>query len=177
MKISELMVAAQDKPAAFREWFALMLKWEVESDANGNIKDEYLNDGAGRTFCGLTTRDDGLPVTGQPSVVWVVEMFFRKYWQPFSSLPTSVAQITANYALNMGKETAVTMLQNALGNVTVDGKLGDQTTRAAWQTDQHELSLKLINLGRAHYEEIGHGSRARFLSGWLNRNADIAKLA
>lgn len=177
MKISDLMVAAQDKSAGFKEWFALMLKWEVETDAQGNIKDEYLKDGAGRTFCGLTTRDDGLLVVGQPSVTWVVEMYARKYWQPFSGLPTSVAQITANYALNMGKEEAITLLQKALRNVVVDGILGDNTIRAAWQTDQHELSLKLINFGRAHYEEIGHGSRARFLSGWLNRNADIEKLA
>ena len=175
MKVSDLIVASQDKPASFREWFALMLKWEVETDPLGNIRDEYLADGQGRTFAGLTSNSDGLVLTGTPSVAYVVELYFRKYWMPFAILPSGVAQIVANYALNMGKETAIKLLQQSLGNVVVDGILGDKTNRAAWQTDQHDLCLKLIELGRKHYEDIGHGSRARFLSGWLNRNEAIAK--
>ena len=177
MKVSDLIVAAQDKPASFREWFALMLKWEVETDPLGNIRDEYLADGQGRTYAGLTSQSDGLVMTGTPSVTYVVELYFRKYWAPFAMLPTSVAQIVANSGLNMGKGTAIKLLQTALGNVVVDGILGENTTRASWQTDQHDLCLKLIDLGRKHYEQIGHGSRAKFLSGWLNRNEALKAFA
>lgn len=176
VKVADLIANAQSKPAAFREWYSLMLKWEVVVDKVGNIKDEYLKDGAGRTFAGLTSEHDGLQIIGQPSPTWVTETYYRKYWVPFEGLPSSVAQITANYGLNMGKGTAIRMLQRALG-VEVDGRLGPITTRAAWQTDQTDLCLKLIELGRARYEEIGTGSRARFLSGWLNRNAAIKQFA
>ena len=174
VKVADLIANAQNKPAAFREWYALMLRWEVVVDKVGNIKDEYLADGAGRTLAGLTSEHDALPIVGSPSPTWVTEIYYRKYWVPFENLPTSVAQIVANYGLNMGRGTAVKLLQTALG-VTADGKLGPITTRAAWQTDQSALCLKLIELGRARYEKIGTGSRARFLSGWINRNNDIAK--
>jgi len=152
-----------------------MMKWEVEVGSDGHIKDEYLSDGQGRTYCGLTTKSDSLPITGTPSPTFVIETYFRKYWIPFSLLPNGVTQIAANYGLNMGRTTAIMILQQAVGFVKVDGQLGPITTRACYQTDQHELCLKLIELGRAHYEEIGHGSRARFLSGWLNRNKDVAE--
>jgi hypothetical protein len=175
MKVDDLIVGAQDLPAAFREWFSLMLRWEVEQDASGNIKDEYLNDGQGRTFAGLTSDSDGILLVGVPSVTYVVGIYYKKYWMPFSSLPKSVAQIVANYGLNMGKSEAIILLQNCLGNVVVDGILGDKTVRACWETDQHELCLKLIEEGRQHYEQIGQGSRARFLSGWLNRNNAVAQ--
>jgi len=178
MKIKDILDAAQDKSAVFNNWLSLMLKWEVETDPHGNIKDEYLSDGQGRTFAGLTSQSDGLPLTGTPSPNFIVEIYYRKYWLPFAGLPLSVAEITANYGLNMGKETAIKLLQTALGSpIIADGILGDNTMRAAWQTDQHDLSLRLIDLGRAHYEEIGHGSRARFLTGWLNRNEAIKAFA
>jgi len=175
VKVAELIANAQSKPAAFREWYALMLRWEVVVDKVGNIKDEYLADGAGRTLAGLTSEHDALPIVGSTSPTWVTETYYRKYWVPFEGLPKSVAQITANYGLNMGRGTAIKLLQTAIGNVTVDGKLGPITTRTAWQSDQSALCLKLIKLGRAHYEEIANGSRARFLSGWLNRNKDVAE--
>jgi lysozyme family protein len=178
MKVEDIISAAQDKSSVFRAWLSLMLKWEVETDSYGNIKDEYLADGQGRTLAGLTSASDGLPITGTPSANFISEIYYRKYWLPFAGLPLSVAEITANYGLNMGKETAIKLLQTALGApIIVDGILGDNTMRAAWQTDQHDLSLRLIDLGRAHYEEIGHGSRARFLAGWLNRNEAIKVFA
>lgn len=177
MKIEDIICAAQDKSSVFRSWLSLMLKWEVETDSYGNIKDEYLSDGQGRTLAGLTSKSDGLQITGTPSPHFIAEIYYRKYWLPFAGLPMSVAEITANYGLNMGKETAIKLLQTALGApVVVDGILGYNTTRAAWQTDQQTLAVDLINLGRKHYEEIGHGFRARFLSGWLNRNEAIKEL-
>ena len=179
MKLVEIISAAQAESARFRKWLAWVLSWEAEVDADGDCKVEILNDGGGTTIAGLTTTFDGLDPDNL-NAHWFVEQYKHNYWEPClaDSLPYPVGEVVANFAVNCGQRKAALFLQRALNDygckVTMDGVIGQVTCRAAFSLPMtKEVALAVISKGGRYYASIGIGSRARWLKGWLNRNASL----
>ena len=183
MTVTDIIAAAQSDAPRFRKWLVWALGWEVETDKHGQIKVEELGDGAGNTFAGLTSRDDGL--TDNPSPHWVVATYRSKYWIPCNadSLPSPVGEVVANYALNCGMNKqgqwrAGIFLQKALvdygKNVVVDGYVGPATAHAAFSLpNSKELALAVIAKSQTYYNQIALEGRQQWLKGWINRNASL----
>ena len=178
MTVTDIIAAAQADAPRFRRWLAWALGWEVETDKHGAIKVEELGDGAGFTFAGLTSRDDGL--TDNPSPHWVVATYRSKYWLPCNadSLPSPVGEVVANYALNCGLQRAGIFLQKALvdygKSVVIDGRIGPMTTAAAYSLpSSKELALAVIAKSQTYYNAIALEGRQQWLKGWINRNASL----
>lgn len=183
MTIIDVLAAANTSgySSRFRRWLAFCLKWECALTPEGLIKGEDLKDGAGFTFAGLTERDDDLPE--DPTGIWVAYHYRERYWikSQAEAMPLAVGEVVANYALNCGPARAAKFLQSALldygagrNGLQVDGIIGTKTLSAAWRVpNSQELALGVIAKGASYYRAIGVGDRARFLKGWLNRNADL----
>ena len=77
------------------------------------------------------------------------EIYRRDFWDALklSELPLKVAVIVLDSAVNQGPQTAIKILQVALG-VAADGVLGPTTTKKAWTTTSGPL-LQTIAAGRA----------------------------
>ena len=159
----------------FKRWLKFALQWECDLDHEGNIKVENLGDGAGTTFAGLTSRDDGLPES--PSPIWVAETYQKKYWigPQAEVMPMPVGEVVANYALNCGPSRASRFLQAALNDfgakIEEDGVIGTRTIQAAWKVpNSAELALGIIAKSQSYYEKIALQGREQWLNGWTNRN-------
>ena len=161
----------------FKRWLKFALQWECDLDHQGNIKVEHLGDGAGVTFAGLTSRDDGLPES--PSPIWVAETYQKKYWiaPQAEVMPMPVGEVVANYALNCGPGRAAKFLQSALNDfgggakIEVDGVIGPRTIQAAWKVpNSAELALGIIAKSQSYYAKIALQGREQWLNGWINRN-------
>jgi Predicted Peptidoglycan domain len=178
MTVTDIISAAQSNAPRFRRWLVWALSWEVEADKHGNIKVEELGDGAGKTFAGLTSRDDGL--TDNPSPHWVVATYRSKYWLPCNAdtLPSPVGEVVTNYALNCGVKRAGIFLQKALvdygKSVAIDGVVGPATALAAYSLpNSKELALAVIAKSQTYYNQIAFDGRQQWLRGWINRNASL----
>jgi lysozyme family protein len=84
----------------------------------------------------------------------------------------------------MGVGTAIKLLQRAINDllpqqkwVAVDGKLGEQTLRAAKSLDPKRLALQLCNRREERYHTIvrANPTQQKFLRGWLNRLNDLRR--
>jgi len=178
MTVNDIIAAALADAPRFCRWLIWALSWEAETDKDGNIKVEELGDGAGKTFAGLTSRDDGLTET--PTSHWVVASYRAKYWIPSNadSLPSPVGEVVANYALNCGVKRAGIFLQKALvdygKNVVIDGYVGPATAQAAFSLpNSKELALAVIAKSQTYYNQIALEGRQQWLKGWINRNASL----
>lgn len=181
MKTSDILAAASDESEAFQKWFLFCLKWEVATDRNGQVIAEDLNDGAGITIAGLTTKHDG--ISGRLEDITpgqIVDAYFDRYWRPTEGLPSLLQPIMGNYFLNLGMRASTRLLQRSLQDygeeVVVDGILGDNTRAASFRvTPVEDLARAVINKADRHYRAIAVGSgKERFLKGWINRNNDLA---
>jgi lysozyme family protein len=181
MTIADILSATNTAgySSRFRRWLAFSLKWEVETDSDGQIRTENVpGDSGGLTFAGLTERDDGM--TPDVTPIWIAYTYREKYWikSQAEALPLAVGECVANYALNCGPTRAARFLQTALldfgAKVTVDGILGTRSLSAAWKVpSSRELAIAVISKGNAYYRGIATGEREKFLRGWLNRSADL----
>lgn len=110
------------------------------------------------------------------------EIYFEEYWKQnhCDSLPPDVGEIIMNIAVNCGSGRAGRWLQNLVG-AKVDGDIGPKTVAAAnAHPDSVELSRALLSRTEAHYRDLATDDRtgrptrlAKFLRGWLNRNAAL----
>jgi len=162
----------------FRSWINFILAWECDLDHDGSIRFETLGDGAGITFAGLTSRDDGL--TDAPTALWVANTYREKYWIPSQAetLPMPVGEVIANYAVNCGLGRASRFLQSALidygARIELDGITGANTVSAAWKVStSKELALAVIAKSQAYYNSIALEGRQQWLTGWINRNKSL----
>jgi lysozyme family protein len=125
----------------------------------------------------LTERDDHL----DPKIVtpdWIAITYHDSYWAESRAdlLPQGVGEEVANLAVNEGLGTAFKILQqsiNALGiHIAVDGQIGQQTEKAAFNEDHHALCLKIAEFNDAHYKNIADNrpDLRNNLRGWLNRD-------
>lgn len=103
----------------------------------------------------------------------LVKDFFRRnfwsYWlDQFQS--QSIASWVYDKRVNMGTETAVKLLQRALG-ITADGHLGSGTLNAVNSADPEKLREKLREQAKTYYLAIVERdpSQKVFLNGWIAR--------
>lgn len=74
-------------------------------------------------------------------------------------------------AVNHGPSAAVKILQRALGDVDVDGKLGPQTVGSFDQKDSAQVAERMLAERQKLYARIvaNDPSQRGFLAGWMNR--------
>lgn len=111
------------------------------------------------------------------------KVFFILFWQDLNlePLPTRVAVVVHDYAVNCGGKTAIRKLQechNSLypnDRIAEDGIIGPKTIRAFTKMDnQHDLNAMLENrVQRYHRIVASKPALKKFLKGWLNRVNDL----
>ena len=104
----------------------------------------------------------------------VYQFYKVKFWNSwFAQLQSDeLAKRVFDEAVNAGPETAVTLLQRALGApVAVDGGWGPQTLQASNSADPDALVTAFISERVRYYEAIaaGHPSDQKYLAEWLVR--------
>jgi hypothetical protein len=173
MKLEDVIAAAADKPARFRSWLAYAQRQEAEVDSTGNIKVERLDDGAGVTVDGMTSRDDGISTNPTPKEIVAG---YWKYWtkSESDSLPHGVGEAVADLSLLCGLETAARWLQYGISDAGIpiqcDGVIGEDTIAKSWKVNSETLADDIVAQAVDHFESISKtGNRQRFLVGWLNR--------
>lgn len=97
-----------------------------------------------------------------------IELYRRDYWEAArcDRLPPAIACVVFDTAVNMGVQTAVTMLQASLG-IVQDGVVGPVTVQVATTADLQDL-LPAI-LARRAYRYGRMSAFPRFGLGWLRR--------
>lgn len=92
-------------------------------------------------------------------------LYKRDYWTPIrgDELPFRWALLCFDCAVNQGVDTAIRLLQDAVG-VMVDGKLGTRTLAAVSATGDDDrrparfLALRVIRYGKtANFDRFGYG--------------------
>lgn len=104
------------------------------------------------------------------------EIYWQSYWGKIKGdlLPKNVGEVCMNIAVNAGYGRAAKWLQTAIG-AKVDGVIGPATIEQANSVDANKLAEALLDRTEEHYRSIAHGSLAKFLKGWLNRNNSLRK--
>jgi lysozyme family protein len=139
----------------------------------------HPRDPGGATKFGITretlSRARGRPVSIEDvrelTRAEAVAIYRWLYWDVVlaDELPPGLDLAVFDLAVNSGPGRAVRMLQNVLG-VTVDGIVGPETLKAAWQADptktiRHLTRARLGFLGRlAAWPVFGRGWRRRVLA-------------
>jgi lysozyme family protein len=112
------------------------------------------------------------------------KIFKKGYWDQCKADEFkcfSVGVIVAGMAWGSGQHRAIITLQQALNNlgkhVSIDGKIGPMTLKAANELDDTILFDELIRLREAFFVAISKPGmkNAKFRKGWLNRLADYNK--
>ena len=154
---------------------------EYESDGLTIRWENVPGDDGANTFAGLTTKDDEItPDNATPQ--FIADTYFNNYWKAFSQLPAPISQLAFSEGVNFGIHPSVKVLQLALNDygchLVVDGQIGDNTYRSAWQVpDQVGLGMAFIAKCRSRYYGIvaAKPEQQKFLSGWNARLNDLQK--
>lgn len=95
-------------------------------------------------------------------------IYKRRYWEPAgcTEMPTAVAFMHFDAAVNHGVYGAARMLQKAVG-VDVDGKIGPISRRAISRAPPAKLIETYADIRRSRYRALPHFWR--FGRGWLRR--------
>lgn len=149
-----------------------------DGDMNFVVTENVPDDSGGETKWGIDT-------SSHPSVdigALTAETAEMIYWQDFVAsqspmLPGRLSLYHFDCAVNLGANTAIQVFQNAIGDA-VDGVLGPQTLLSAWVAwgnAPQTLVSSLLDARAGHYRALAscHPADAQFLTGWLNRVADL----
>lgn len=157
----------------------------------GRVITNDQRDPGGQTCWGISRRyHPGWPgwqlvdagTTSGPELARAVSAFYRvEYTELWTRLPERVREVAVDSAVNMGHVYAVQCLQDALCRlagsryVAIDGKLGPQTLEAVRHADKSGLAFTMAAIRMAEYNRRARKDKAKsvFLSGWINRVADI----
>jgi len=155
--------------ARFNRWVAWLLTWE------GSIFENDPADPGGATKYGIDQRSHPnvnikALTLNKAKAIYQVEAWDKCHAE---ALPPGVGEVLCNIAVNCGYGAAVRWLQEAV-KTTVDGNFGPETLRKAQMSDAQTLCDALLNHTAQHYRDIGRGRLAKFLNGWLKRNASLA---
>lgn len=110
-----------------------------------------------------------------------VEIYWQE-WQKFNidQLPDRIAIVQFDVRVNGGY--AVKWLQQAINAVggfrvklAVDGSMGPQTICAATACDQNAVVAYFLKERDDRFRRIASGGNAKFLAGWLARDADLRR--
>lgn len=101
------------------------------------------------------------------------EIYRRQYWNPIKGddLPAGIDLVTMDPAVNSGVSRGARWLQQALGGVTVDGRIGPQTVSASQKADP----VPVIKRACATRMGFLRGLRTwgTFGTGWSRRVASV----
>jgi uncharacterized protein (TIGR02594 family) len=151
-----------------------------------NMEGGYTDDPAdpgGPTNLGITLVDlaawkhQRIDNTTEPSLkaalialtpIGVAPIYLARYWETCCavSLPSALALMHFDAAVNHGLGNAARMLQQALG-VTIDGEIGPETIGAAETANVQDALSTYADIRRARYRALPHFWR--FGRGWLAR--------
>jgi lysozyme family protein len=165
-----------------------VLKWEGGLSNDPDDRGGLTNRGITQATYDRYRRAKGLPLQSVAKMTEpeMREIYYRFYWQPVKAdeFAYSLALALFDTAVNMGVGTAIKLLQRAINDllpkerwVTVDGKIGEQTLRAAKSLDPKRLALQLSNRREERYYAIvrANPTQQKFLRGWLNRLNDLRR--
>ena len=170
--------ASIDSPR-FRRALAFVLEWETVFDRKGNpVAENDPEDPGGLTKFGIDQRSHPNLNIQSLTVQDAAAVYHRDYWLPVRAheLPIPIGEVVFDIAVNNEKTRAADWLQEILG-VKADGFIGPVTLRAATSADAPALAEKLIARHATFYRSIARGQKAKFLMGWLNRNAALSEFA
>lgn len=169
----------------WNDFFEWLMKWE------GKVVHNDPRDPGGQTAWGISRRyhpdwpgwaliDRG-ETTGL-NIEMAVSNFYREtYRNLWDAAPVRVRPVLVDTAVNMGSMYAVQLLQDGMNKLagseylTVDGKWGPKTDYALKHAHHDGLAYAMCALRMAEYNRRARKDKAKqvFLSGWLNRVADL----
>lgn len=155
----------------FIAWFEWLLKWE------GTVFENDPDDPGGATKYGIDQRSHPRENIRQLTKARAAEIYRAEYWGRVRAdeMPPAVGEVVANIAVNCGIGRAAKWLQRAVG-ASEDGIIGDDTIRRTnAMSDAKTLARALIARTQQHYRDSAKGRLAKFLTGWTNRNNDLAR--
>jgi lysozyme family protein len=170
--------ASPDAPR-FRKAVAFVLEWETEFDGDGNpVAENDPDDPGGLTKFGIDQRSHPHLDIRNLTRSSAVGIYHRDYWLPLRchELLVPVGEVVFDIGVNNGKARAALWLQEALG-VKTDGFIGPVTLQTARATDAAAMARTLLDRRERFYRNIARGRKAKFLKGWLNRNAALRAFA
>lgn len=156
----------------FASFFNWLLKWE------GTVFEHDPDDPGGATKFGIDQRSHPKENIRTLTRERAAEIYMSEYWRKCYAheLPLGVGEVVANIAVNCGHSRAATWLQSTVG-AKVDGVIGPLTVKRVATVDPRVVVKELIARTERHYRSIANGKMSKFLKGWLNRNADCARMA
>lgn len=160
--------------------FPAIFKWLIpEEGGYGNDP----NDPGGPTKYGIDTKDDkqywtalGVKDLRDLTIDQAGQIFREQYWVKFKcdQMPSPVAQVHFNYAVNTGGAQSFKFMQMALG-VKADGDYGP-ITQATLKTapNPRAVALAMIVYADTFYHNLAKQPRfAEDITDWIRRNQDL----
>lgn len=147
------------------------LRWE------GSEFEDDPDDAGGATKFGIDSRSHPGVDIRHLTRDGAIAIYHNEYWNKMrcEELPSPVAEVVFDIGVNNGTGRAAKWLQREVGTEP-DGVIGPFTIEATNLKDPREVAMHLALRRDAFYEEIARGRQAKFLNGWLNRNADLKTL-
>lgn len=148
------------------------------------IEGGYVNDPddrGGETKYGISKRSYPHLDIKNLTLEQAQEIYYRDFWFPALEKEYPIAAEVFDTAVNMGKETAIKILQEALNlmnrnqhsysDVIVDGALGPRTLSSYRNADKNTLLKVLNGLQFMRYVEIcrRNPSQEKYFNGWMKR--------
>lgn len=171
------LVLAKDDPEAFDRTMRAVFRFEgglsADKDDRGNKGGNVTNLGVTQTAYNRYRDRHDLPrqSTRELTKAEARQLYLEDYWNRAScpELPSYVATVHMDTAVNMGVGRANRILQKCLG-VPQDGKIGPQTLSALYAADEVGV-LKDYFAERARLYRVFSetGNNKKYLKGWLNR--------
>ncbi len=105
------------------------------------------------------------------------DLIYSRYWMAVAAdqLPPGVDLLCYDFGYTAGSATAAKLLQETIGGLAIDGRLGPVTLAATARVDRLDLIRKLGARHEAYYESLT--DFAEFGRGWTNRNNARLQLA
>ena len=153
-------------------------------DLEGRKLTNDASDRGGETQCGISKRSfpnwpgwnlKGDYTTSEGIRTAVMNLYFDEFWTPLhcDEMPQAIADKLLDMAVNLGRKTAVEMLQRALGftELNIDGIVGPMTVGNVLSSKCEELLIGLRARQLRRYFAIVHAdeSQTKFLDGWIRR--------
>ncbi|MHA7900763.1 MAG: glycoside hydrolase family 108 protein [Henriciella sp.] len=129
-------------------------------------------------YKGVRTKDVSEETMRKLTVEDVAPIYASGYWLPVKAdeLPVGIGYMVFDFAVNSGPKRAVMRLQKSINHInrqglTVDGKIGPKTLRAAGQVNVHDLITEYGARRMLFWAALSHFSTFRW--GWFRRGASV----
>lgn len=142
----------------------------------GSIYENDPDDAGGATKYGIDQRSHPNVSIKNLTLAQASEIYWKDYWTKIRAdeFPAKVGEVMMDISVNNGLYRAATWLQRIVGT-TADGHLGPLTFAAVAKMESSSIANALILRRSSFYKSIAHGSQAKYLNGWINRNNDLLK--